>query len=194
MSYITEYFCRFSSEGAAALAAVLPVYLLFRAICLDKRRQQCLYQKINACAETAGVLLFSYLIMLFVQTFSDNGGVNEIRLVPFQIISGQIAHRNDGTLFYREFIYNILGNTAVFVPVGFLTAYLCGGRFGKTVLSGLWLSLLIETVQLPLNRTSDVDDLILNTAGAVIGWVVYRLLRLVFKKAAANHKEKKQQE
>jgi len=41
--------------------------------------------------------------------------------------------------------------------------------------------LLIESSQLLNNRSSDIDDLILNTLGTVIGFVIFRLFDKVFK-------------
>lgn len=55
--------------------------------------------------------------------------------------------------------------------------------FVRTVASGAFLSLLVELSQLLNNRRTDIDDLILNTTGAVIGIVFYRLL---FKKTTVN--------
>lgn len=44
----------------------------------------------------------------------------------------------------------------------------------KTVLAGAGFSLLIEISQLLLyERCSDIDDLILNTAGVIIGAMIY---------------------
>ena len=50
-------------------------------------------------------------------------------------------------------------------------------RLSFTVLSGFSLSLLIEASQLLNNRRTDVDDLILNTLGALLGYCLFLLLR-----------------
>lgn len=71
-------------------------------------------------------------------------------------------------------------NVALFVPLGFLLRYRWRRRLPAAAAIGLGLSLLIETVQgtavfglypCPY-RFADVDDLITNTAGAVVGWLV----------------------
>jgi glycopeptide antibiotics resistance protein len=49
--------------------------------------------------------------------------------------------------------------------------------FWKTALSGITLSLIIELSQLFSGRVTDIDDLMMNTLGALIGWVIFRLLK-----------------
>lgn len=46
---------------------------------------------------------------------------------------------------------------------------------------GFAVSLLIEVSQLLNNRHPDIDDLLLNTLGAVIGWIIYKLLSQFIK-------------
>ena len=59
-----------------------------------------------------------------------------------------------------------------------MISVLTDGRFALTIAASLGISLFIESTQLPLSRTTDVDDLILNTAGALIGYGLYRLILL----------------
>lgn len=77
---------------------------------------------------------------------------------------------------YDGWLINILGNIAMFIPVG-LAWPLCFPELDtirKTVIAGAGLPLLIEITQLPFySRCSDVDDLILNTAGIFIGALIY---------------------
>ncbi|HWJ91618.1 MAG TPA: VanZ family protein [Flavisolibacter sp.] len=73
----------------------------------------------------------------------------------------------------RNGIENIGGNMAVFLPFGLLFP-LCFPRFkqfGKTVLAAFMTSLFLECLQLVFALGSfDVDDLLLNTVGGVIGY------------------------
>ncbi len=80
---------------------------------------------------------------------------------------------------------NVAGNVGLFVPSGILFPFLYRklDTFGRTVLVGFLLSLTIELLQLPFfTRTTDVDDLILNTAGAVAGYALWALARLLIRK------------
>lgn len=94
-------------------------------------------------------------------------------------------------------VINVLGNIVLFVPLGWLTAVvvlyaptaqvLVGLRRG--VLSGLLLSLAIEVSQYFLGRAADVDDVLLNTAGALLGALIGAALSAARRRhasAAAN--------
>lgn len=80
-----------------------------------------------------------------------------------------------------QYIKNTLLNILMFVPLGCLLPLIWKEFRGTKAmfLWGLGLSLLIETMQIFTYRLTDVDDLITNTLGAVLG---YGLLRLYLKK------------
>ena len=81
---------------------------------------------------------------------------------------------------------NPILNTAVFVPLGVLLP-LTGRRLRKgyvSLLAALGLSLLIESAQFLLGAgTFDVDDLVCNTLGAVLGWAAVTMVLLLLEKA-----------
>jgi glycopeptide antibiotics resistance protein len=73
---------------------------------------------------------------------------------------------------------NILGNILIFVPIGFMVSVLAPNRHkGWLALAiGLAISLTIEIVQLSfVIRVFDVDDLILNSSGAWLGFITFLL-------------------
>lgn len=98
-----------------------------------------------------------------------------VNLVPFRTIADDLTDGGKG------FIVNFVGNVVAFVPVGAVPAWLWPrwARFGRVVLLGLAFSASIELTQyLTARRVADVDDLILNTAGAALGWqIVQRVTR-----------------
>ena len=73
----------------------------------------------------------------------------------------------------REFVVNFLGNIVAFLPIGMiprLARRRCSGFWYAAVFS-LSLSAMIESVQyMTGRRVADVDDLILNTLGGVLGY------------------------
>ncbi len=83
---------------------------------------------------------------------------------------------------YDGWKLNVIGNIAMFIPAGICWP-LCFrqlDRIWKVVLAGFGFSLLIELSQLFFyERGSDVDDLILNTAGVLIGALIYFLIKAV---------------
>lgn len=71
--------------------------------------------------------------------------------------------------YWRYFLYLFVGNLLWFVPLG---AYLRrrGLRLWQAALLGAGLSALIETAQFVLGSgVTEVEDVILNTAGTVLG-------------------------
>ncbi|MBF4636102.1 VanZ family protein [Agreia pratensis] len=64
-------------------------------------------------------------------------------------------------------------NVGVFIPLGLLLVA-AGVRFSVALLIGLLLSVGIELSQYlaQVGRTADVNDLLTNTAGTVLGWAV----------------------
>ena len=75
---------------------------------------------------------------------------------------------------------NIVGyalNAVMFMPFGFLVPIVCpeNRKLSTVALGGLVFSLLIEASQILSLRGTDVDDLIMNTLGAVLGYCFFRL-------------------
>lgn len=83
----------------------------------------------------------------------------------------------------RIWIYNVLGNIVLFIPMYFCININYKALSGKCMfLVSLFISVLIEVLQLVENvsgladftsRATDVNDVILNTLGGMIGWLVY---------------------
>lgn len=80
----------------------------------------------------------------------------------------------------RDLLLNVIGNTAMFIPSGIVLPiiYKKLNNIWKVVTAGTLISLCIEIIQLPFSvRASDVDDLILNTLGVVIGYGIYAAVK-----------------
>lgn len=81
-----------------------------------------------------------------------------------------------------SYLWNNLLNVLLFMPLGFFLPVLFRRyqKFYRTVLFGFLLSLLIELLQIFTFRATDVNDLMTNTLGCVIGWCVGKLLLKLF--------------
>lgn len=68
-------------------------------------------------------------------------------------------------------------NVVMFLPFGFLIPLMSpeNRKLSRVALGGFGFSLLIEVSQILSLRGTDIDDLILNTLGAVLGWLCFRL-------------------
>lgn len=77
---------------------------------------------------------------------------------------------------------NILGNVLLFFPYGFFLPLFFKRyrRFGQLLGIGFLSSLLIESCQYEFaQRIFDVDDLLLNTIGAILGWILFKLVKII---------------
>ena len=107
-------------------------------------------------------------------------------IVPFRVIVQQVDSimHPDGHHPAFEYVRQLAGNVLVFAPFGILLPLAAPnwGRLRRVLLAGLALSVTIETGQLAVSlvlgysyRIADVDDVILNLTGVLLG---YGLLRL----------------
>lgn len=105
---------------------------------------------------------------------------NSVNLIPFKTIKDYIIYRNN--LSDNIKYGNILGNIILFIPFGSIVPTLLKGRFRalKTFLYSFCFSLFIEIIQLFFRIGSfDVDDIILNTFGGLIGCLCYLIVRKI---------------
>jgi len=98
-------------------------------------------------------------------------------LAPLEEISRALNRRSYWLMFM------LLGNIIMFIPLGFFPALLWRGwRWWNALLTGFCASVTIEFIQFFIGRSTDIDDVILNTAGALLGFWMYCLLRALFPK------------
>ncbi|WP_286680770.1 VanZ family protein [Tepidanaerobacter sp. EBM-49] len=76
---------------------------------------------------------------------------------------------------------NLLGNIAIFAPLGFLLPVILKRKIHSlksVVTASFFVSLAMETAQLLFNLgIFDVDDILLNMLGAILGYAFYRLIK-----------------
>lgn len=108
----------------------------------------------------------------FVGNFKDriNTGYWGISLIPFATIRSYIKYSG---LFHA--LLNILGNVILFIPIGFIfPLILIRYRDLKRIaVLSISISLFIEFIQFFVGRSCDIDDLILNFIGGIIGYTIF---------------------
>ena len=97
--------------------------------------------------------------------------------VPFETIMRYINYAQYFNM--NLIIVNLLGNLLIFTPMGFLLPLLAR-RFRRVwpiLFVGFFSSLAVETIQFIFRvGSSDIDDLILNTVGAWLGYLAYKVM------------------
>ena len=140
----------------------------------------------------AGVVLFVIYVLLLIYFlfFSEEyGRVAEMdreyqyNLIPFVEIRRFWVYREQLGIF--AVFTNLFGNVIGFVPFGLLLPVIFRNfrKAGRIVMSGFALSLTVETIQL-ISRVGsfDVDDLMLNTLGAFLGYLIFIICDVIRRK------------
>lgn len=128
------------------------------------------HKKIVLYEELITLLFIIYVLCLFyVVTFQDVSWSTS-NFTPFE----EMFRYEIGS---RLFIKNVLGNVILFLPYGFFAAYYLKLQKPLSILGlSLLVSLTIETTQLLIGRVFDIDDIILNMIGGLLGFYIYHIL------------------
>ncbi|MFJ9173910.1 VanZ family protein [Streptomyces sp. NPDC102360] len=145
----------------------------------------------------ARVLLTLWLLLVLAVTLIpdqslNSGGSRYINWLPGEgLWGGGVSTLGVGDMERGMIVRLQLANAMMFVPLGAL--YVFAGRrprLGRAVVACLALSVLIEAVQYAMNagRTVDVDDVLFNTFGGLVGSLLaYLPYRTLCPKAPPRH-------
>jgi len=172
------------------LIFILPILILVRVMSI---RKNCNKHQFLIKREIVLNLFFIYIlcfigITLFPLLINWNGqsGIVSINVVPvFNTITGisMIPQQPEMQYFMIKFwLKNILGNMLLLFPFGLLLPILWSkfDNMRTILLISFLFSLGIEIIQLlsyyigNMGRSFDIDDIILNTFGAWLGYLFYR--------------------
>lgn len=172
LAVIGQYLLKMGLFGLVGVLVMLAFWPLRRRRLAERRIE-------TNRAHEAGLLLFagylSGLLLLAVQPAAHPTPGLHYNLIPLRILLdvGEELRTGNAMGLWISF----LGNIVIFFPLGFFPALIWRGWSWKhSTGAGFLCSLTIELCQLPIGRSSDVDDLIFNTAGAALGYGLYRLL------------------
>ena len=103
----------------------------------------------------------------YLLTKSELNSTSGINLAPFS----EILRYEFGT---KMFNYNVFGNIIIFIPFGYLIgAYVSPKKVWPVLITTFVTSIAVEFVQLHIGRSFDVDDIILNVIGGILGYLLY---------------------
>lgn len=150
-----------------------------------KRREFVLLLYVLFCAGLCALTLFPYgfwgecMRMLWEQGYvpdiqfpSWNESIRTLKRLPESITPfREILRVNQG----GPWLWFVLwGNIGMFAPVGFCLPLLWRRRkWYHAFFAGGLFSVFIEFVQIFVGRVSDIDDIILNTGGSLIGFILF---------------------
>lgn len=157
----------------------LPIYFILRK------------KQIPVLKQLSWVLLGGVIFVILVATIlldviaggiTFNPPVHHLNLMPFNWL---FETWEMGRL---KMISQVIGNILMFIPLGFLLplVFKSLSSFKKNFQVIFFFSLSIEFIQYFIGRSSDIDDLILNTLGGMVGYTIYFI---VFKLFSLKDKE-----
>ena len=159
-------------EAAIATILLIPTYSILHNRVFQNRDRSLLY----------------FLFSIYLATMYAAVGLPDITYYRF------FPHFN-----FQPFLYMFSAwettvlNVLLFIPLGFFMPMLWSRyrSFFRTVLLGFSVTMGIELLQIFTYRATDVNDLITNTAGTVLGFLIARLLLALFPqiKPQDNHRD-----
>ncbi|MDE6232238.1 MAG: VanZ family protein [Lachnospiraceae bacterium] len=170
--------------GMAGLAIIwLPAWVIFKKKMSFKR--------------FTSYFIFAYIILLIfgvtvlgslaIKITAGHGviaDIHSLNIIPFNFL------RETWAMGERNKITQVIANILMFVPLGFITpvAFPKTRRLWKTAVYMAAFSFLIEFIQYFIGRSADIDDLMLNTLGGILGYIIFYILKNFFK--GTNVKER----
>lgn len=146
------------------------LFSLIRFIYLKKTNKEIIIYK-----EISLIVFELYFVCLFqIVMNQDINMLTGNNFIPFREISRYKP-------FDRLFIKNIIGNIVLFIPLGVFYGRLVKGRKYFLPLIIIFLfSFSIEIIQYLIGRIFDIDDIILNVFGGLLGFIIYLIGRVVY--------------
>ena len=160
------------------LATAWPMLTLFVVILSVMKISQIIInkEKIVFYKEFYDLLMIIYVLLLYQMLLSTENASSGINLIPFKEIT---RYSIGSTLF----LYNVIGNIALFIPFGFFVSNkLKAKKASHIIVVSAIISLTAELIQYKIGRAFDIDDILLNVTGAIVGFMVYTSIQLIKRK------------
>ncbi len=125
-------------------------------------------EKLVFYKEFSNLLFIIYILLLYeLLTRSELNHNSGFNLAPFT----EMFRYPIGS---KGFYFNVVGNIVMFIPFGyFISTYIKPKKMLPILLVSIISSTTVEFVQSCIGRSFDVDDILLNAVGALIGFLLY---------------------
>lgn len=117
----------------------------------------------------------NYVIALFYIVSFQDVSWSTYNVTPFKEI---FRYEIGSTLFFK----NIIGNMVMFIPFGLaIPVILKTDKIRSVLFLSFTTSLTIEITQLLIGRVFDIDDILLNILGGILGLLIYKIINRIIK-------------
>lgn len=166
------------NEVDVVLSDIWPMLLLFIIVISTMRILDVIInkKKFVLYKDLFFLMFILYMFLLFELVTSTDFESYSNNFIPFKEI---MRYNYTSKLFYK----NVLGNVLLFVPFGyFVNKVLKNNQVLIAIFTTLITSLSIEIIQMNIGRSFDIDDIMLNLIGGVIGYLIYKFLDYIKEK------------
>lgn len=149
--------------GIAGLIPLLPMMMFFHFIMLRKSKRN---HRETEWAHRVVMYLFGFVLLCILSVT----GMPSLYDITFDTTVNVVPLVGIGSNF-SQYMQNVL----LFIPLGFLLPVLWKKfeHWRSTLLYGFLFTLWIEIMQIFTFRTTDIDDLLMNTAGTLLGFFLF---------------------
>ncbi|MBC5629570.1 VanZ family protein [Clostridium sp. NSJ-6] len=165
------------------LISSLILWFIYRFISHKK------YNKINILREVFINFFFIYFLIVIYFTFFKGGILHlDLQMRSYANIIPlleTIKMFQDNFMGLGNSLYNVIGNILLFIPFGFAIPLLFKNhnKLFKVTLYGFIASFSIELLQyLTCTNFTDIDDVIFNTLGALVGFLTFNIFMFIVRK------------
>ena len=154
-----------------SLAIFLIVIILLRIMYLKQNKKKFVFHE-----ELILLLFVTYILLLFELVTVRDVEFGGVYWIPFR----EILRYDFGT---NEFYRQVIGNIILFIPFGYFATYYSKlSKIRHIFFVTFITSSTIEIVQRFIGRSFDVDDIILNVIGGIIGFLLFIGIDAIRKK------------
>ena len=180
----------------------IPIFLIIATMIVEIKKSKDIQEKNQIRNFWLKILFIIYLLLLItilflkneyrmgefedINTFS-NEHFETINIIPFATIIGYISGLLFEDININIVVINLATNLLLFAPMGFFIPILFDKKVKNIKQFGMvmvLITMLVEILQfITYSGSTDIDDIILNTTGAII---IYMLMKTKFVKKLLN--------
>ena len=180
----------------------IPIFLIIATMIVEIKKSKDIQEKNQIRNFWLKILFIIYLLLLITILFLKNeyrmGGFEDINtfsnehfetinIIPFATIIGYISGLLFEDININIVVINLATNLLLFAPMGFFIPILFDKKVKNIKQFGMvmvLITMLVEILQfITYSGSTDIDDIILNTTGAII---IYMLMKTKFVKKLLN--------
>ena len=159
----------YSNDTLPILTIFIITMVTLRFFYLKNNRERIVFYK--EFLMILGVVYMFLLFSLLTNGEIDNGSTYNI--VPFKEMFRY-------TLGSKMFYYQIVGNIIVFLIFGLIISeYIKPKKIYPILWTTIIVSITVELVQFKIGRCFDIDDILLNIVGGILGYIIYICLKAI---------------